>query len=95
MEGTPVGILEASAAGLPVISTFHAGIPDVIIHEKTGLLCDEHDYAQMAENMLWVLEHPEQATAMGETGRKNIKENFSMEKHIGKLNELIEKAVHG
>ena len=44
MEGTPVGILEASAAGVPVISTFHAGIPDVIIDKKTGLLCEEHDY---------------------------------------------------
>jgi glycosyltransferase involved in cell wall biosynthesis len=95
MEGTPVGILEASAAGLPVISTFHAGIPDVIIHEKTGLLCNEHDYKKMAENMLWVLEHSEESAAMGAAGRKNIKENFSMEKHIGKLNEIIEKAIYG
>jgi len=95
MEGTPVGILEASAAGLPVISTFHAGIPDVIMHEKTGLLCEEHDYEKMAENMLWVLEHPEQAKAMGSAGRKNISENFSMERHLNKLNQLINNTVYG
>src|SRR5690606_12382105 len=41
MEGTPVSILEASGAGLPIISTFHAGIPDVILNNETGLLSTE------------------------------------------------------
>ncbi len=95
MEGTPVGIMEASAAAVPVISTFHAGIPDIIIHEKTGMLCEEHDFNKMAEHMLWIIENPDQAIQMGEAGRKNIKENFSMEKHISKLNEIIEKSVNG
>src|SRR5690606_9989960 len=48
MEGTPVAVLEASAAGIPVISTFHAGIPDVIKNGETGLLCEEHDVYGMA-----------------------------------------------
>ena len=47
MEGTPVGIVEASYAGLPVISTFHAGIPDVINNRETGLLVEEHDVEEM------------------------------------------------
>lgn len=40
-EGTPVAILEAGAAGLPVVSTRHAGIQDVVVHQKTGLLVEE------------------------------------------------------
>ncbi|WP_419180007.1 glycosyltransferase, partial [Aequorivita todarodis] len=39
MEGTPLAVLEASSAGIPVISTFHAGIPDVIQDNRTGLCC--------------------------------------------------------
>ena len=93
-EGTPVAVLEASAAGLPVISTLHAGIPDVIIHKKTGLLCPEHDYEQMAQNMIWILENPDAAKKMGLEGRDNVIKNFSMESHINNLNKTIEKAVN-
>lgn len=42
-EGIPGTIIEAMAAGLPVVSTYHAGIPYVIEHEKTGLLAPEYD----------------------------------------------------
>jgi len=92
-EGTPVGVLEASAAGLPVISTKHAGIPDVIINGKTGLLVEEHDVDGMAENMIKLLGNPEMAKKMGAKGKINIKENFNMDRHIKLLDELIDKAV--
>ena len=89
MEGTPVVVMEASAAGLPVISTFHAGIPDVIIDNVTGLLVKEHDIEGMANNMCKLLDNKELSVSMGQAGRKNIKENFSMQKHIAVLNELV------
>lgn len=89
MEGTPVGILEASASGLPVISTIHAGIPDVIINNVTGLLVEEHDVDGMAKNMIWILDNPEKAIEMGERGQKNIKEHFSLDKHL----EILTRAV--
>ncbi len=93
MEGTPVAVLEASAAGLPVISTFHAGIPDVIIDGETGLLCEEHDVDGMAKNMIKILDNFGLAKRMGAAGKKRIKENFSMEKHLGILSEVVQKAV--
>lgn len=93
-EGTPVGILEASAAGLTVISTKHAGIPDVIIDGITGLLVEEHDVDGMAENMIQLLKDPEIAKEMGAKGKLNIKENFTLKRHIDVLDELIEKAVN-
>ncbi len=89
MEGTPVAILEASAAGLPVISTKHAGIPDVILNGKTGLLVEEHDVDGMAEAMIQLLDDKEKASQLGLAGRTNIAENFSMEIHIAKLNNMI------
>jgi colanic acid/amylovoran biosynthesis glycosyltransferase len=91
MEGTPVAILEAASSGLPVVSTFHAGIPDVIIHEKTGLLCNEHDVAEMASYMIRLLNDPELAKKMGSASKENIKKNFTLNKHLNTLGEVVEK----
>lgn len=93
MEGTPLAILEASAAGLPVVATKHAGIPDVIVHQKTGLLCDEHDVDGMAENMIKILDNVTLAQEMGAQGKKNIQTNFSLERHISELQKILEAAV--
>lgn len=88
-EGTPVGVLEASASGLPVIATRHAGIPDVIIHETTGFLTEEYDEASMTKHMIFILDNPEIAKTMGTAGKIRIKENFSLTTHISKINNAI------
>lgn len=93
-EGTPVVILEAGAAGLPVISTYHAGIPDIVQNEETGFLVKERDVDGMASCMIQVLEHPCLAKKMGSAARARIRNNFTMERHIGKLNQLIGKALN-
>jgi len=93
MEGTPVVVCEASLAGLPVVSTFHAGIPDVIIDGKTGLLVNEGDIEGMARNMIWILDNPEKTKEMGMAGKENIWRNFNTKKHIKVLDEIIYKAA--
>lgn len=93
MEGTPVAILEASAAGIPVISTKHAGIPDVIIDNNTGFLVEEHDVEGMAEKMIKLFDNPQLAETMGKAGRKNTFENYRMERHIDKLNKVIHNVI--
>jgi colanic acid/amylovoran biosynthesis glycosyltransferase len=92
-EGTPVSILEASQAGLPVISTKHAGIPDVIIHGETGFLVDEFDIDSMAEYLLILNSNRELAREMGMKAKIRISENFSLEKHISTLNNVLEEAI--
>ena len=92
MEGTPLAILEASAAGIPVISTKHAGIPDVILNEETGLLSDEHDVDAMATNMVAILEQAGLAKELGRAGKEHIKINFSMKRHIESLQIILENA---
>ena len=92
MEGTPLAVLEASVAGLPIIATKHAGIPDVIVDGETGLLCEEHDVAAMANNMLQLLDDIEYAKQLGATGKKHILEYFSMQRHIQNLQDILEEA---
>lgn len=90
MEGTPLAVLESGAANLPVISTIHAGIPDVVIHGETGFLVNEHDYHSMAEYMIKLLDNPQLAKQMGTKARKRIESNFNIEKHISIIQDIID-----
>lgn len=92
-EGTPVAIMEAQSASLPVISTYHSGIPEIVVHEKTGFLTEEHNVKQMAHYLIEILNDKEKAKKMGEAGRTRIKENFSNEKHIDILQTALEQAI--
>lgn len=90
-EGTPVVVMEAQAAALPVISTLHAGIPDVIINNETGLLVDENDMEGMAMNMTRILSEKGLAKKLGEKGRERILNNFTQEIHLESLKNIIDK----
>lgn len=94
-EGTPVAILEASAAGLPVIATRHAGIPDVVDHEVTGWLVDEHDVEGMAEAMQRVAADSDTANRLGAAGRDFVGDRFSTDASLGRLNRLLSGVVAG
>lgn len=91
-EGTPVAILEAGAAGLPVIATRHAGITDVIIEGETGFLVDELDVNGMSDYMLKLAQNNVLAAQMGQAARKRIMERFSMEQSIEHLAQIIFRA---
>ncbi len=93
MEGTPVSILEACATGLPVISTFHGGIRDAVVHEKTGFLVDEGDFSGMASYMMKLLERPDMAASMGVEGRVHMEAQYDQVKQIGKLYHLAVDAI--
>lgn len=92
-EGTPVSILEASAAGLPIISTIHAGIPDVILDKETGLLVEEFDVDGMAVNMILLFENRNLVEEYGRKGKLFIKENFSLTNHLKVMEDLINKSI--
>jgi colanic acid/amylovoran biosynthesis glycosyltransferase len=92
-EGTPVAVIEAQMSGLPVISTDHAGIPDVVINEETGIIVDEADLDGMAKAMLRIAKDPQLAGRLGAAARERAIENFSMERHIGDLAQMITEGV--
>jgi len=71
-EGTPTVLIEAAYAGLPVLATRHAGIPDIVADGESGMLVTENDPAALADGLRTMLASRERWPAMGEAGRRLI-----------------------
>lgn len=92
-EGTPVGVMEASLAGVPVVATHHAGIPDVIVDGETGYLVQEHDVDLMAQRIDTLLSDVSLSKKMGEAGKKLTSQNFTLEHHLDAVNRTLKEAI--
>jgi len=78
MEGQGLVLQEAGAAGLPVISTLHNGIPDGVVNEKTGFLVSEKDYKALADKIVFLISNPLFAKKMGAKGRKFVHSKYDI-----------------
>ena len=87
-EGIPVVLMEAQAMGLPVISTYHSGIPEVVIDGKSGFLVPEKDVDALAEKMEFLVEHPELWSEMGWYGREFVEKHYDIRKLNKRLVEI-------
>ncbi|MEB3827946.1 glycosyltransferase [Phormidium sp. CCY1219] len=84
-EGIPGTLMEAMAMGLPVVSTYHSGIPELVENGRSGFLVPERDADSLAEKLEFLIQHPEQWPEMGEAGRKRVQEDYN----IAKLNDRL------
>jgi glycosyltransferase involved in cell wall biosynthesis len=89
-EGFGIAILEAMAAGRPVVATAVGGIPEVVVHEQTGLLVPPGDPLALAAAIEYLLSHPEQARLMGARGRERARESFRIEAVVRQHEEWYE-----
>lgn len=79
VDGLPLMLMEAMACGRPSVSTRIVGIPDLVIHEKTGLLVEPDDNAEaLADALQRVLENPELAAELVGNANKHLKETFDL-----------------
>lgn len=88
-EGSPVSILEAQATGLPIVSTIHTGIPEIVIDGKTGFLVPEKDTNAMTESLKKLIPDPELRIKMGKAGRAHVETYHDREKEIDELEKLF------
>jgi glycosyltransferase involved in cell wall biosynthesis len=79
MEGHPLAILEAMAAGKPVVATDVGGNGEAVQPDVTGLLVPPADPAALADAILSLLAEPERSLALGEAGRRSLDRRFSLE----------------
>lgn len=89
MDNLPTVIMEAMAAGLPVVSTAIAGVPEMVQNQVTGILLPEHDPKQLAETLEAVLADETRLRSLGRAGRERAAGLFAIEKNVGRLRELF------
>ena len=94
-EGVPNSMLEAMATGLPVLATRHGGIPEAVTDGASGLLCGERDPQALMEAMFRFTEHPENMLAMGEDAARSVREDFSQQRAIERLENFYDEAIAG
>ena len=78
-EGIPVSLMEAQACGLPVLSTRHSGIPELVAHGGSGFLVEERNADELASRLLYLVQNPQAWPAMGEKGRRIVEANFDID----------------
>lgn len=79
-QDAPVNVLkEAMALGLPVVSTYHGGIPELVEDGVSGLLVPERDADAIAQALTTLIEQPEHWPAMGEAGRAYVEAHFNLD----------------
>jgi len=88
-DGIPNVIIEAMAAGLPVISTQVNAIPEIVRNGETGLTVPQRDVAALAEAVLYMSAHPDEARRMAVNGRKLALELFDEASNIRKLRDIF------
>ena len=89
MEGVPVSIMEAMACGLPVVSTFHSGIPELVHDKVTGYLVPERDAASLARALARLVGDPRQRRKLGMAGRGVVERGYDEDALNDRLVELL------
>lgn len=93
-EGIPNVLKEAMATGLPVVSTHHAGIPELVQDGVSGFLVPERDYRALADKLAYLIDHPERWPEMGKAGRKFVERNYDKEKLNRELVDIYNKLIN-
>jgi glycosyltransferase involved in cell wall biosynthesis len=84
-EGSPNVVLEAMAAGVPVAATAVGGVPEIVEHDRTGLLVPARDPAAMAQAIGRLLRDKSLRRRLGEAGREHARREFTPEAHARSL----------
>jgi colanic acid/amylovoran biosynthesis glycosyltransferase len=88
--GAPVGLIEASATGMPAVASLHADIPEVVRNGETGWLAPERDVEALTAHLIGLLEHPEGWPEIGARARRHIEAEYNLETQARRLEEIYD-----
>jgi glycosyltransferase involved in cell wall biosynthesis len=87
-EGLPQSLLQAMAAGVPVVATRVGGVPEVVIHEKTGILIGPGDHEGLAKGIIRLLGNPGMSAQFTESAKKHVMDSHSVKHMVDKIEGL-------
>ena len=94
-EGQPLVVIEAMAAGLPIIFTDRGCLRDTVINGETGVEVPINDPHRLADRILWLLNHPDDMRAMGRRARQRYESLYTKKHHIENMIEVFASACTG
>lgn len=94
-EGVPNSLLEAMATGLPVVATRHGGIPEAVVHGRSGLLAAERDPESLANHLLHLSKDWDLHRSMSAAAAHDVREAFEQSRSIDKLEGHYEELLAG
>ncbi|EAZ92860.1 glycosyltransferase [Crocosphaera chwakensis] len=93
-QDAPINVLkEAMAMGLPVISTYHGGIPELVEDGVSGYLVPERDVDTLADKLNLLIQHPEKWSDMGKAGRDYVEKHYDLDKLNDRLVEIYQQVL--
>lgn len=91
--GAPVSLIEMVATGIPVVSSFHCDIPEVVLHGQTGWLAPERDVDGIVAAIRQWLANPDHWDSMVRAGREHVERNYASKTQAELLSGLYRKAL--
>jgi glycosyltransferase involved in cell wall biosynthesis len=92
-EGVPQAVTQALGLGLPVVATSVGGVPELVIHEHTGLLVPPGNPQEVANALLRLASFPELAGRLGNAGRNHVVARFSLEAMLDETERLYQRLI--
>ncbi len=92
-EGIPNALKEAMAAGLPVVSTYHSGIPELVKDGKNGFLVPEKDEEALAGKLRFIIENPQILPMITKQAKKTVREKFDATSINRQLEAVYERVL--
>jgi len=89
-EGLPNVVLEAAAAGRPIVATDAGGTPEIVIDGQTGLLVPVGDTDGLARGLTRLLEHADLAARLGSAAREHVATTFGLDRFVAETAALYE-----
>jgi glycosyltransferase involved in cell wall biosynthesis len=87
-EGLPQSLLQAMAAGVPVIATRVGGVSEIVIHEKTGILIEPGDHEALGKGIIQTFNNPDYAMQLAERAKDNVRKEHSVGHMVDKIEGL-------
>jgi len=92
-ENLPFAVLESFALGTPVVGSKIGGIPEMVLHERSGLTYTPGNARDLAAALDWMESHPDQAIEMGREARKLDEERYAPGPHLERMEEIYRRVI--
>jgi glycosyltransferase involved in cell wall biosynthesis len=93
LDGIPATLMEAMALGIPVVTTSVSGIPELVEHDRTGLIVPPEDPPSIARALERLVDEPGLAPRLSRAARRRIEEDYDIRRNARRMGKLIRAAV--